>query len=66
MAITKENTVGALDGIVSYSVGILSVLFGLFLVNSSAILAVGGFIVLLLRLFVDGRRFLRELQRKDI
>lgn len=65
MSQTMEKKVEHTNGYLSYSVGILSLLFAIFMANAPAIMAVGGFIVLCMRLYVDGKRFLREVRRKD-
>lgn len=65
MANTMERKVEQMDGVFSYAVITFSMVFALFLAHSPVIMAVGGFIVLCMRLYVDGRRFLRELKRKE-
>lgn len=64
MGHTMERKVEQADGFISYTVAAAAMFFALFLANSPVIMAVGGFIVLCMRLYVDGKRFVRELRRK--
>jgi hypothetical protein len=49
-----------LDGLLSYVLAIFLVMFGFLVTNSSAILTLGGILLLAIRLYADGKRAYRE------
>lgn len=53
----------ALDSLTTYAVALLSILFATVMVHSAAILTVGGLVLMLLRLYVDGSKAWRTWKR---
>ena len=60
----KETLLGSfIDSLTTYVVAIFTLLFATILIHASAIMTVGGILLLALRLYVDGSRAWRTWQR---
>lgn len=53
----------ALDSLTTYAVAILSLLFATLMVHASVLLTIGGLVLMLLRLYVDGSKAYRTFKR---
>lgn len=52
-----------LDSLTTYAVALLSIMFATIMANSAVILTVGGLVLMLLRLYVDGSKAWRTWKR---